>query len=132
MAVVDIAVAVGSAVGLEGTAAAIGGGALLGAGAGGLYGAATGVNVGQDMLMGGLLGGGFAYGAGALGFGSDATDALFNLPGSGATLGGSNTVAGNTVAGAVGAGPAPTTFTPGTSSLGAVYTVSNLGGASLN
>ena len=140
MAVVDIAVAVGSAVGLEGTAAAIGGGALLGAGAGGLYGAATGGNVGQDMLMGGLLGGGFAYGAGALGFGSDATDALFNLPGSGATLGGNNAIPGttgvtgpgNTVAGAVGAGPAPTTFTPGTSSLGAGYTGSNLGGASLN
>ena len=120
MAVVDIAVAVGSAVGLEGTAAAIGGGALLGAGAGGLYGAVTGDgSIGHDMLMGGLLGGGIAYGSGALGFGSDATDAMFGVGSGGAGAGTSGiagstgvTGPGNTVAGAVGAGPAPTAYTP--------------------
>ena len=64
MAVIDCAIAVGSAVGLEGGAALIGGGAIMGAGAGGLYSAVTGDgNVLNSMLNGALLGGG----AGALG-----------------------------------------------------------------
>ena len=71
MAIVDVAVAVGGAVGLgTGTAALIGGGALMGAGAGGLYGALTGGSIGKDALLGGLLGGGGAYGATALGAGA--------------------------------------------------------------
>jgi hypothetical protein len=61
MAFVDAAIAVGSAVGLEGTAAAIGGGALMmggaGALAGGLYNGLTGRSVLNGALMGGLIGG---------------------------------------------------------------------------
>ena len=128
MAFVDVAVAVGSAVGLEGTAAAIGGGALLGAGAGGLYGAVTGDgSIGHDMLMGGLLGAGGAYGAGMMGWGGEAADTAFGISGSGASVGtgavsGANGVAGigGSVPGAVGAGPAATTFTPGTGAAGLV------------
>ena len=64
MAIVDVAIAVGSAVGLEGGAALIGGGALMGAGAGGLYSAVTGDgSIGKSMLNGAVFGGG----AGALG-----------------------------------------------------------------
>jgi hypothetical protein len=69
MAFVDVAVAVGSAVGLEGTAAVIGGGALVGAGAGavggGLYGALTGKSVLNNALggagIGALVGAGAGY-----------------------------------------------------------------------
>ena len=64
MAVVDCAIAVGSAVGLEGGAALIGGGAIMGAGAGALYSGITGDgNILNSALNGALLGGG----AGALG-----------------------------------------------------------------
>jgi hypothetical protein len=64
MAVVDCAIAVGSAVGLEGGAALIGGGAIMGAGAGALYSGVTGDgNILNSALNGALLGGG----AGALG-----------------------------------------------------------------
>jgi len=118
MAFADIAIAVGSAIGLEGTAAAIGGGAILGAGAGGVYGAVTGNgNIGQDMLMGGLLGAGGAYGAGAMGWGGGAADAAFGInaaPAAEAGIPGATGVTGTggAVPGAVGAGPAPTAFNP--------------------
>lgn len=64
MAFVDAALAVGAAVGLEGTAATVAGGALMGAGAGGLYGALSGGSILKDALIGGGIGG---LGAGALG-----------------------------------------------------------------
>lgn len=134
MAFADIAIAVGSAVGLEGTAAAIGGGAILGAGAGGLYGAVTGNgNIGTDMLIGATLGGAGAYGAGAMGWGNEATDAAFSINATPAAEAGpaSTTFNSAAVPGSVGAGPAPTTFTP-TPTLGAGYTGSTLGGATLN
>jgi len=96
MAFVDVAAAVGTAVGADalgaGAATVIGGG-LLGAGAGGLYGALTGGNIGKDMLYGGALGAGGAY------------------------LGGAD------IAGATGAGPADTAYetvtptTPATSTI---------------
>lgn len=58
MAIVDAAIAVGGAVGLEGTAAAIGGGALIGAGTGALYSGITGDgNVLNSALNGALIGG---------------------------------------------------------------------------
>ena len=120
MAFVEAAIAVGGAIGLgEGVAAAIGGGAILGAGAGGLYGAVTGGNVGQDMLIGGLLGAGGAYGSGSMAWGSDATDAAFGVGSGGAGPAPAAFTPNNTVVGSIGAGPAPTTFAPGTTSLGA-------------
>jgi hypothetical protein len=69
MAFVDVALAVGSAVGLEGTAAVIGGGALVGAGVGavggGLYGALSGKSVLNNALggagIGALVGAGAGY-----------------------------------------------------------------------
>jgi len=58
MAVVDVAIAVGAAVGLEGTAAVIGGGAILGAGVGAGYSLLTGDgNVLNSALTGAALGG---------------------------------------------------------------------------
>jgi len=70
MAFVDVALVVGGAVGLEGTAAVIGGGALIGAGVGGAYSAITGDgNILNSMLTGGLIGGAGAYGLGSLGAG---------------------------------------------------------------
>ena len=70
MAFVDAAIAVGSAVGLEGTAAAIGGGALMAGGAGalagGLYNGLTGRSVLNGALIGGAIGG---IGGGLAGFG---------------------------------------------------------------
>ena len=81
MAFVDAALAVGSFVGadaLGGTAATLIGGGLMGAGAGALYGGLTGGSIGKDALMGGLLGAGGAYGAGAMGLGTDATQAALN------------------------------------------------------
>ena len=91
MAFVDVAAAVGTAVGadaLGATAATVIGGGLLGVGAGGLYGALTGGNIGQDMLYGGALGAGGAY------------------------LGGAGAVATDATPGAIGAGPAATAYTP--------------------
>jgi hypothetical protein len=69
MAFVDVALTVGAAVGLEGTAAVIGGGALIGAGAGavggGLYGALSGKSVLNNALggagIGALVGAGAGY-----------------------------------------------------------------------
>jgi len=74
MAFVDVAIAVGTAVGVEGISAgsaALLGGGILGAGAGGLYSALTGDgNILNSMLTGGLIGGAGAYGANALGAGT--------------------------------------------------------------
>jgi hypothetical protein len=100
MAFVDVAIAVGTAVGWEGigagAAAALGGG-ILGAGAGGLYGGLTGGDIGKDMLMGGALGAGGAFlGAPA------AAEVAPEIAGGGSTIaGGGSTVAGggNTLAG---------------------------------
>ena len=62
MAFVAVAAYVGTAVGLTGVAATIGGGALIGAGVGGLYSAVTGDgDILNSMLTGGLIGG---FGAG--------------------------------------------------------------------
>jgi hypothetical protein len=70
MAFVGVALSEGTAVGLGGTAAIIGGGALIGAGVGGAYSAITGDgNILNSMLTGGLIGGAGAYGIGALGGG---------------------------------------------------------------
>ena len=71
MAVVDVAIAVGAAVGLEGAAAVVGGGAILGAGIGAGYSLLTGDgNVLNSALTGAAIGGaaggiGAAAGAGA-------------------------------------------------------------------
>jgi uncharacterized membrane protein YgcG len=75
MAFVDAAIAVGSTVGLEGTAAAIGGTALMGAGAGALYNGVTGRNVLNGALMGGAIGGLGMAGASAFGV-TGSADAL--------------------------------------------------------
>lgn len=76
MAFIDAAVAVGSAVGLEGTAAAIGGGALMGAGTGALINGITGRSVLNGALIGGAFGGlGGGLGA-AFGGAGTAADAL--------------------------------------------------------
>lgn len=73
MAFVAVATSVGAAVGLTGTAAVLGGGALIGAGVGGLYSAVTGDgNILDSMLTGGLLGAGGAYGLQAMGVGQAA------------------------------------------------------------
>ena len=71
MAFVAVAASVGTFVGLSGTAAIIGGGALIGAGVGGAYSAITGDgNILNSMLTGGLIGGAGAYGLNAMGVGS--------------------------------------------------------------
>jgi hypothetical protein len=71
MAFVAIATSVGTAVGLSGTAAILGGGALIGAGAGGLYSAITGDgDILNSMLTGGLIGGAGAFGLQAMGVGA--------------------------------------------------------------
>jgi hypothetical protein len=76
MAFVAVAATVGGVVGLTGTAAIIGGGALIGAGVGGLYSAVTGDgNILNSMLTGGLIGGGGAYGLNAAGVGAGTTAA---------------------------------------------------------
>ena len=82
MAFVDVAVAVGGAVGLgEGAAAVVGGGALIGAGVGAGYSAITGDgNILNSALTGAFLGGGAAAGAGALGLGSGAGSAAWANP----------------------------------------------------
>ena len=84
MAFVAVAGTVGAAVGLGGTAAIIGGGALIGAGVGGAYSAITGDgNILNSMLTGGLIGGAGAFGLNALGVGAGATSAS-GLTGGGA------------------------------------------------
>jgi hypothetical protein len=76
MAFVGVSLTVGTAVGLSGTAAIIGGGALIGAGVGGLYSAVTGDgDILNSMLTGGLLGGAGAFGLNAMGVGAGATTA---------------------------------------------------------
>jgi hypothetical protein len=71
MAFVAVASSVGVAVGLGGTAAIIGGGALIGAGVGGLYSAFTGDgDILNSMLTGGLIGGAGAFGLNAMGVGA--------------------------------------------------------------
>lgn len=81
MAFVDVAIAVGAAVGLEGGAAILGGGAIIGAGTGAAYSAITGDgNVLNSALTGGLIGGAGAYGLSAMGAGSAATQAAFAGP----------------------------------------------------
>ena len=88
MAFVDIALVVGGAIGLEGTAAVIGGGALIGAGVGGAYSAITGDgNILNSMLTGGLIGGGGAYGIGAMGGGGAGAQAAMAGPFWGGTTG---------------------------------------------
>jgi hypothetical protein len=81
MAFVDVALVVGSAVGLEGGAAVLGGGALIGAGVGGLYSGITGDgNILNSMLTGGLIGGAGAYGLGSAGVGGEAAQAAMAGP----------------------------------------------------
>ena len=71
MAFVAVAASVGTAVGLTGLAATIGGGALIGAGVGGLYSAVTGDgDILNSMLTGGLIGGLGAFGLNAFGVGA--------------------------------------------------------------
>ena len=71
MAFVAVAASVGGAVGLTGLAATIGGGALIGAGVGGLYSAITGDgDILNSMLTGGLIGGAGAFGLNAMGVGA--------------------------------------------------------------
>jgi hypothetical protein len=71
MAFVAVAATVGGAVGLTGLAATIGGGALIGAGVGGLYSAITGDgDILNSMLTGGLIGGAGAFGLNAMGVGA--------------------------------------------------------------
>jgi hypothetical protein len=81
MAFVAVAGTVGAAVGLGGTAAIIGGGALIGAGVGGLYSAVTGDgDILNSMLTGGLIGGAGAYGIGAMGGGGAGVQAQMAGP----------------------------------------------------
>ena len=71
MAFVTVAAYVGTSVGLTGLAATIGGGALIGAGVGGLYSAVTGDgDILNSMLTGGLIGGVGAFGLNAFGVGA--------------------------------------------------------------
>jgi hypothetical protein len=86
MAFVAVAASVGTFVGLSGTAAIIGGGALIGAGVGGAYSAITGDgDILNSMLTGGLIGGAGAFGLNAMGVGAASptvtpTAALANAP----------------------------------------------------
>lgn len=81
MAFVATAATVGGVVGLSGTAAIIGGGALIGAGVGGAYSAITGDgNILNSMLTGGLIGGAGAYGIGAMGGGGAGVQAQMAGP----------------------------------------------------
>lgn len=71
MAFVAVATSVGTAIGLTGTAAMLGGGALIGAGVGGLYSGITGDgNILNSMLTGGLIGAGGAALGSAMGLGA--------------------------------------------------------------
>ena len=74
MSFVAAAASVGTWAGLSGTAAVIGGGAMIGAGVGGAYSALTGDgNILDSMLTGAGIGGLGAYGLKAAGVGSTAT-----------------------------------------------------------
>jgi hypothetical protein len=99
MAFVAVAASVGTAVGLTGVAATIGGGALIGAGVGGLYSAVTGDgDILNSMLTGGLIGGVGAFGLNALGVGAGTTAAGSTAAGAGATGAGTIGPAATTVA----------------------------------
>jgi hypothetical protein len=99
MAFVGVSLTVGTAVGLSGTAAIIGGGALIGAGVGGLYSAVTGDgDILNSMLTGGLLGGAGAFGLNAMGVGAGATTAAEAATAAGATGAGTIGPAATTVA----------------------------------
>jgi hypothetical protein len=103
MAFVAVAASVGTAVGLTGVAATIGGGALIGAGVGGLYSAVTGDgDILNSMLTGGLIGGAGAFGLNALGVGA------------GSTAAGTTAAGGATATGAGTIGPAATTVATST------------------
>ena len=113
MAFVEAALAVGTAIlpeAVGSTAATMFGGALLGAGAGGLYGALTGGDMGKSALMGGVLGG------------------------AGAGIIGAPTAAGSTIAAPLtGANVAGTAaVNPGISGNAAIADFANAGGASMN
>lgn len=96
MSFVAAATTVGGAIGLSGTAAIIGGGALIGAGVGGTYSALTGDGkILDSMLTGAGIGGLGAYGLSAAGVG-------------GAAAGAAGTGAGT--AGAAGATSSPAAF----------------------
>jgi hypothetical protein len=98
MAFVATATFVGGAVGLSGLAATIGGGALIGAGVGGLYSAVTGDgDILNSMLTGGLIGG----------LGGGIGGAMF--PGAAGITPAATTVAGAGATGAGTVGPAATT-----------------------
>ena len=74
MSFVAAATAVGTTIGLTGTAAVIGGGALIGAGVGGTYSALTGDGkILDSMLTGAGIGGLGAYGLSAAGVGAGVT-----------------------------------------------------------
>jgi hypothetical protein len=76
MSFVAAAATVGGAVGLTGTAAVIGGGALIGAGVGGTYSALTGDgNILDSMLTGATIGGLGGWGLSAAGVGAGAAGA---------------------------------------------------------
>jgi hypothetical protein len=99
MAFVAVAASVGTAVGLTGVAATIGGGALIGAGVGGLYSAVTGDgDILNSMLTGGLIGGAGAFGLNAMGVGAGTTAAGTTAAGAGATGAGTIGPAATTVA----------------------------------
>ena len=94
MSFVAAAATVGTAVGLTGTAAVIGGGALIGAGVGGTYSALTGDgNILDSMLTGATIGGLGGWGLSAAGVGGAATGAAGSaVPGAG-VAGGATTAA---------------------------------------
>jgi hypothetical protein len=99
MAFVATAATVGGVVGLSGTAAIIGGGALIGAGVGGLYSAVTGDgDILNSMLTGGLIGGAGAFGLNAMGVGAGTTAAGTTATGATATGTGTIGPAATTVA----------------------------------
>ena len=104
MAFVNIALAVGTTVGLSGTAAVIGGGALIGAGTGAAYSGLTGDgDILDSALIGAGIGGGAAYALPAMGVGGAETMAAYNGPFFGGAAG--------AAPGVFGSGAAPTAFT---------------------
>jgi len=134
MAFVDVALAVGTAVGadaLGATAATVIGGGLMGAGVGGLYSALTGGNIGQGMLLGGGLGAGGAGLGAAMGAGAAGATEAVAAPLTGANVAG--TIASPAAQSAMGelaiAPSATSSFSPYAQALGsnAQTTAANLG-----
>lgn len=98
MSFVAAATAVGTTVGLTGTAAVIGGGALIGAGIGGTYSALTGDgNILDSMLTGATIGGLGGWGLSAAGVGAG-TAAGTGIGATGAGTAGSGTTAAEVAA----------------------------------